>query len=235
MTNKKKAENILYASVPSAMGAAVIPIPVADVVAITAIQAAMLIGIAKVYGRVIETRTAKALIAAIAASQVGQWIWSGVKIIPGLGTIAGGIGQMALAGSLTALLGYAFVEICENELDFTTEKLKEQAKRAENKAKQVFKEFKDRMKKDKESRKKISFNANPTKFTDQIEFLVNLNNHTSAKIRIINEDGEEIWKHELSSKIDSIVWSPKDLPEGKYFASLHLENLIPLFQLLEKV
>jgi len=235
MTNKKKAENILYASIPSAMGAAIIPIPVTDVVAITVIQIAMLIGMAKVYGRVIEKRTAKALIAAIAASQVGQWIWSGIKIIPGLGTIAGGIGQMAIAGSLTALLGYAFIEICENELDFTAENLKEQAKRAENKAKQVFTEFKDKMKKDKENRKKISFNANPTKFKDQIEFLVDLNNRSSAKIRIINEDGEEIWKHELSSKTNSIVWRPKDIPNGKYFASLHLENLIPLFQSLEKV
>lgn len=235
MTNKKKAEKIFYASVPSAMGAAVIPIPVTDVVAITGIQAAMLIGIAKVYGRVIEKRTAKVLIAAIAASQVGQWIWSGIKVIPGLGSIVGGIGQMAIAGSLTTLLGYAFIDICENELDFTAETLKEQAKRAENKVKQVFTDFKNKMKKDKKSRKKISFNANPTKFSDHIEFLVDLNKHNSAKIRVINEDGEEIWKHELNSKTNSIVWRPKDLVEGKYFASLHLDNLIPIYQSLEKV
>ena len=235
MTNKEKAEKILYASIPSAMGAAVIPVPVTDVVVITGIQAAMLIGIAKVYGRVIEARTAKALIAAIAASQVGQWIWSGVKIIPGLGTIAGGIGQIVIAGTLTAILGYAFVEICDKELEFTTENIKEYAKRAEDKAKHVFTEFKTKMKKDKESRKKISFNANPTKFTDHIEFHVDLNEHSSAKIRVINKDGKEIWRHELNSNTNSVVWKPKDLPDGNYFASLHLDSLIPIYQPLEKI
>ncbi len=86
-----------------------VPVPLVDVVGITAIQLKMLNEISIEYGIKFSRNRAKALITAI-SSGVGMMAVSSLKLIPGVGTAGSGISMSIMGGALTYAVGTLFIE-----------------------------------------------------------------------------------------------------------------------------
>jgi len=96
------------------MAAAVIPIPVADIGAISAVELDMMRSLGNIYGLAWHEGIGKKALGIGGAAMTGQAIWSAVKLIPGLGTVVGGIGQMIVAGTVCYALGKAYQAYLES-------------------------------------------------------------------------------------------------------------------------
>jgi uncharacterized protein (DUF697 family) len=105
----KHAETIIRNHVLWSMGAGFIPVVIADVFAVSALQLDMIRQLARVYnidfsetqGKAIVTSLTSATLARIAAGSV-------VKLIPVVGSLVGGISNSIFAGASTYALGEVF-------------------------------------------------------------------------------------------------------------------------------
>lgn len=86
-----------------------VPVPLVDVVGISAIQLKMLNELSIEYGIKFSRNRAKALITAL-GSGAGMMAVSSFKLIPGIGTAGSGVGMSVLGGALTYAVGTLFVE-----------------------------------------------------------------------------------------------------------------------------
>ena len=129
---ENKLDNVLKRHVYWAVGAGLIPVPVVDIAAVTAIQLDMLKQICSYYEIDYSKETGKAWISAIASSTMSSFLAkvgaSAVKSIPIIGTVVGATSMAILSGATTFALGKVFVNHFEdggtlNNLD--TEKIKE--------------------------------------------------------------------------------------------------------------
>ncbi len=106
------SEKIIWGAAVAASGVAVTPIPFADAALIGSVQAGMILNIAHVYGKTITRETAASLLAPVMASLAGRTLFVSIlKIVPGLGTLAGGLVGAAIAGPITLAIGYAYLEL----------------------------------------------------------------------------------------------------------------------------
>ena len=81
-----------------AMAAAIIPVPIADIGAITAVEIDMLRALTKIYGLKWSDNIGKQAVCIAAAATTGTLVWASVvKFLPGLGTVVGGAIQMIIA------------------------------------------------------------------------------------------------------------------------------------------
>ncbi|WPL11258.1 MULTISPECIES: YcjF family protein [Thiorhodovibrio] len=96
----------------AAMGLGLVPIPVFDMVSIVAVQLKMVHGLSQLYGIKYSENIAKtlvlSLIGGVLPAAFGATLASFVKIIPGLGSVAGAAGVSVLAGALTYAVGKVF-------------------------------------------------------------------------------------------------------------------------------
>lgn len=86
-----------------------VPVPLVDVVGITAIQLKMINELSIEYGVTFNRNRAKALITAL-SSGVGIYALSALKLIPGIGSSSGSVGVSLTAGAITYAVGTLFVE-----------------------------------------------------------------------------------------------------------------------------
>ncbi len=101
----KKAQQIIYAAAGSAAAAAVVPVPLADAVVISGIQAAMIVSLARLYGLELTLSTAGGLAASALAGVAGPLaVQQLTKFIPGVGSVIG----PAFAGVITLAMGHTF-------------------------------------------------------------------------------------------------------------------------------
>ncbi|WP_159992710.1 YcjF family protein [Roseomonas sp. 18066] len=112
---RKRAMKIAGGAAASAAAAAAVPIPLADAAGIFAINVGMVAGIAVAMGVSMDRDSmiamAASLAGALATSAGGRMIAGQVlKLVPGIGSIAGGAITAAVAGSATYGLGYGFTE-----------------------------------------------------------------------------------------------------------------------------
>ncbi|GAA0578094.1 YcjF family protein [Caenispirillum bisanense] len=108
------AEKIVYGAAASAAGVAVSPIPFSDALAIVPIQIGMVVAISRVYD--IESDNAAftplitGILGGLGLSMVGRWAAGGlIKLIPGAGSIFGGLISATIAGGLTTSLGLTYI------------------------------------------------------------------------------------------------------------------------------
>ncbi len=117
-------DNMLYA-----MGAGLIPFPLADMVAVSALQLNMIRQLANVYDIPFEETQSKALISALSGSIVSKvGARSLIKLIPGVGSILGGVAMGVVSGASTYALGQAFklhFSMGGTFANFDTKKMKE--------------------------------------------------------------------------------------------------------------
>jgi len=101
-----KADEVIKNHVGFAMGAALVPFPGADLLAVSAVQLNMLRQLAKLYNIGFVDTLGRNLISAIVGSSAARLAASLVKAIPGVGSVVGGLSMPALSGASTYALGH---------------------------------------------------------------------------------------------------------------------------------
>ncbi len=112
--NKKTADEYVMAAAAAAAAAAVVPIPLADALSLAPIQTGMLVGVSGAFGLELDRQAILQLLTTVlgcvALSVAGRWaVGSALKLIPGPGSVIGGILNASVAGSLTLTLGRIYI------------------------------------------------------------------------------------------------------------------------------
>ena len=149
--NKKNVEDIISNHVIFAMTAGAIPVPVADIVAVSAIQYDMIKQVAEFYKADYDANKGKTLASALAGATFARIGASALKALPGVGTILGIGSQMVMTGATTYALGKLFDSHFSgnNSLDnLNLDYAKKQYKELLNKGKEYAKDLKKNFSKD---------------------------------------------------------------------------------------
>ena len=150
-TKRAQADAIVKKHVLFSIGGGLIPIPLADLAAVTALQVSMLEQLAGVYGVGYNRSIAKSFIGALtggAAAKVGASL---IKAIPGLGTVIGGVAMSATSGASTYAVGQ--VAIGQFEASGTLEDIDmDEARVAYEEAFEEGKEVVEEMEKEKKAK-----------------------------------------------------------------------------------
>ena len=114
MSRRLEAEKIIRSHVLWAMGGGLIPIPLVDFAAVTAIQLEMLQQLAHLYDVNYTQSTAKAFVSALTGTTVARIGASMLKAIPGLGSIIGGASMSVMSGASTYAVGQVTINLFSN-------------------------------------------------------------------------------------------------------------------------
>ncbi|MEZ4631395.1 MAG: DUF697 domain-containing protein [Deinococcales bacterium] len=111
---RKKAHTIIKNHVIWSAGSGFIPMPLADLAALSSLQIGMIEQLAKVYGLEHQHSTTKTLIQALTGSTLAKlaarYGLSFLKAIPVVGSVAGGVAMSVSAGASTYALGQVVLE-----------------------------------------------------------------------------------------------------------------------------
>lgn len=108
MSLRSKADTIIRNHVLMAAGGGLIPIPFVDIAAVTAVQLDLLHELSKLYELNFSRSASRSLVTALTSSVLARLGASAIKIIPGVGSILGGLSAAALAGAATYAVGQVF-------------------------------------------------------------------------------------------------------------------------------
>lgn len=139
---QKHADTIIRNHVIWSMGASfIIPIPVADIFAVSALQLDMIRQLCRVYDISFAETQGKAIVTSLTSSTLARaGARSLIKLVPGLGTLIGGATVSVFNGASTYALGEVFKRHFENGgtfLDFDTDRLKKMYQEQFEKGKQM--------------------------------------------------------------------------------------------------
>ncbi len=143
----RHAETVIRNHVVWSMGAGFIPVLVADIFAVSAIQMDMIRQLCKVYDIDFSETRGKAIVTSLTSSTLAR-IGAGsiVKLIPGVGTYLGGVTVSVFAGASTYALGEVFKQHFSSGgtiLDFDPARLKKFYEEKFEKGKNVVKRWKE--------------------------------------------------------------------------------------------
>lgn len=112
---EEDAEQIILGYTAGCVAAGVNPIPfVSDTMIITPAQVVMLVKIGRIYGVDISSTTLKSLAVETLASNVGKALAGNlIKLIPGIGSVLGGVINASVAGVITYGMGYGYSKYCK--------------------------------------------------------------------------------------------------------------------------
>lgn len=141
----KHADTIIRNHIIWAMGAGFIPVLIADVFAVSALQLDMIRQLCRVYDIDFSETQGKAIVTSLTSTTIAR-ITAGsvVKLIPGVGSILGGVTVSVFAGASTFALGEVFkkhFEMGGTILDFDPARLKKLYKEKFEKGKKVAQEL----------------------------------------------------------------------------------------------
>lgn len=144
-SREKHADTIIRNHVIWSMGAGFIPVLVADIFAVSALQLDMIRQMCRVYDVNFSETQGKAIVTSLTSSTLAR-IGAGslVKLIPGLGSIIGGVTVSVFAGASTYALGEVFKKHFESGgtiLDFDPARLRKLYKEKFEKGKKVAEEW----------------------------------------------------------------------------------------------
>jgi uncharacterized protein (DUF697 family) len=105
LTKEPGAEMIIKTHVLWSLGAGLMPVPLLDIVAVTAIQIDMLRQLAAEYKVDFSASTGKMFVAALTGGTFARLGASMVKAIPGVGSVEGGISMSVMSGASTYAVG----------------------------------------------------------------------------------------------------------------------------------
>ncbi|MCB9523857.1 MAG: DUF697 domain-containing protein [Myxococcales bacterium] len=101
-----------------AIGAGSLPLPLIDLAAVTGIQLDMLKQLSRHYGVPYQEEQAKSWLSALSASLLSRLGANALKLIPGIGSILGGVSMAVLSGASTYALGQVAREHFEGRGSF---------------------------------------------------------------------------------------------------------------------
>lgn len=109
MSQRTDANEIIRSHVMWAMGGGLIPIPLVDFAAVTAIQLEMLQQLAQLYGVSYSRSLGKTFVSALTGTTIARLGASFLKAIPGIGTMIGGASMAIASGASTYAVGQVAV------------------------------------------------------------------------------------------------------------------------------
>jgi uncharacterized protein (DUF697 family) len=146
-----KSRSIITNHVIFSMVAGAIPLPLADIAAVTAIQVDMIKQIAKIHSVDYDEHAGKSFASSLAGASFARAGASIVKMIPGIGTMIGIGAQAVLSGASTYALGNIFerhFSLGGTLLNFDVEKVKSAYRALVEKGRDYAKKIKKELKKD---------------------------------------------------------------------------------------
>ena len=105
MDRSKRADRIIHSHTLWSMGAGLIPVPIFDVLAVSAIQVDMLKQLAEAYDSDFTENMGKTFVAALTGGTFARVGASFIKAVPGVGTLVGGASMSVLSGASTYAVG----------------------------------------------------------------------------------------------------------------------------------
>jgi uncharacterized protein (DUF697 family) len=184
----QSADSIIKNHMIWSMGAGFIPIPIADLFAVSAIQLDMIRQLAKLYEVDFKQTEGKAMISALTGTGLARLGARAVKFIPGVGSMLGGITLAALSGASSYALGEVFKKHFETGgtfLDFDPSRLKKYYDEKFEKGKEVAEDIQKTQQQKEESSSGVSI-------IDKIKELSDLKNAGA-----ISQEEFEILKKKL--------------------------------------
>lgn len=110
---RKQAKKAVRAASIMALGVGAVPIPIADAAILVPIQLGMMAKVAAIYGVKASTAAVASTILTTVLTTAGRSAVVGLlKLIPGAGTIAGGVISGGVASTFTLAVGYAWAVVC---------------------------------------------------------------------------------------------------------------------------
>lgn len=108
---EKKCHAVIHSASAASATVGAIPIPFSDTVPITAAQIGMIGALGKVFGVTLSEAVEKKLLISVGLTQqAGRTAASVLKMIPGAGTVAGGVIGASTAAVLTEALGWMIAD-----------------------------------------------------------------------------------------------------------------------------
>ncbi|WP_432558585.1 DUF697 domain-containing protein [Granulicoccus sp. GXG6511] len=110
----KEANKAIATAATGAAAAAATPIPFSDAAMLVPIQLSMMARIAHLYGIRFDRAAMMAVASTSAATVGGRALFTNLlKLIPGAGTVAGGVVSAGVATSFTFAMGQAWLAVCQ--------------------------------------------------------------------------------------------------------------------------
>jgi len=104
-TQREMSDRIIRDHVVWSMAAGLIPVPIADIAAVSAVQMDMLSKLATTYGVRFSLLDAKAVLSALVGGGAARLGANLLKLIPGAGTVIGGMSMSIASGASTYAVG----------------------------------------------------------------------------------------------------------------------------------
>lgn len=127
------------------MGAGLIPLPIADIAAVSAVQLDMVKQMSRLYDVNFDEMQGKTLITTLVGSSMARVGASAIKLIPGIGSLVGSVAMPVLSGASTYALGQVFKQHFETGgtfLDFDVDRLRKYYSEQFEKGKKVASDIK---------------------------------------------------------------------------------------------
>lgn len=147
MSRHIEAERIIRSHVLWAMGGGLIPIPLVDFAAVTAIQLEMLQQLAHLYNVSYSQSTGKAFVSALTGTTAASIGSSLLKAIPGVGSLLGGASMSVMSGASTYAVGQVAISMFSTMGgfgDFDTEEMKQAYQNAYDRGKNYVSDLEDK-------------------------------------------------------------------------------------------
>jgi uncharacterized protein (DUF697 family) len=110
----QEAHKYITAAAASAAAAAASPIPFSDAALLVPIQLGMMARIAQIYKIKFERAALMAIASTTAATQLGRATFTGlIKMVPGAGSVVGGMIGAGVATTFTYAMGQAWLTLCQ--------------------------------------------------------------------------------------------------------------------------
>ncbi len=154
------ADKVIRNHIVWSMGAGLIPVPIADFFAVSAIQLDMVRQMCKLYDVDFKETEGKAVISSMTSSGLARLgARAVIKFIPGIGTVMGGVTVAVLSGASSYALGEVFKKHFETGgtfLDFDTDRLTKMYKEKFEKGKKVAEEIRKDQEVQKDAVEKVA-------------------------------------------------------------------------------
>jgi uncharacterized protein (DUF697 family) len=137
-SRRARAERVIKKHVIWSTGAGLIPIPVADLAAVTAVQVSMLEELAVIHGVQYSESVLKSFVTALTGGMAARIGASALKAIPGLGSVIGGVSMSVMSGAST----YAVGQVARRQFDDSADLAKVDLGRAKQDYKEAYEQGK---------------------------------------------------------------------------------------------
>jgi len=193
----RHADTIIRNHMMWSMGAGLIPVPIADFFAVSAIQLDLVRQLCKLYDVDFKENEMKAIVTALTGSGLAKaGAKAAIKFIPGLGSVIGGVAMSVLSGASSYALGEVFKRHFETGgtiLDLDLNRLKKVYNEKFEKGKKMAQEMKE-----EEDKKKSGFKMQGKTSDDPVERIKELANLKKEGL-ITEEEFEQMKKRILDN------------------------------------